>query len=38
MIWILIKKNVYSGERFGKLDKVINQVDFNISLQGFQLY
>ena len=33
-IWLSIKKNKCSGGRFGRPDKAIDQVGFNIVLQG----
>ena len=37
-IWLPIKKNRCSGRGFGRLDEAVGQVDFNVSLQGLQLY
>ena len=37
-IWLSIKKNKCFGGGFGKPDEAVDQVGFDIGLQGLQLY
>ena len=37
-IWLSIEEDKCSSEGFGRLNKAVSQVDFDVSFQGFQVY